>query len=146
MWNWWRKVEIPQPVYCLGELLLGRQLREFDVLIADRQRLQAEQRELRETLTRVRRGVEMLQGKLTQSEQLLLEAQTACERTIMGVALSNNAEASRYIELKKRLDAYDGLFRQLGLFIHKQPIAPAEAVAAAPDPPAAAPPHSAAPE
>jgi predicted nucleic acid-binding Zn-ribbon protein len=118
----------------MAESLLGARLREFDELIADRKALRDEHRDLRETLTRVRRGVEMLQGKLTESEQLLLAAQEACERTTMGVALSNNAGASRYIELKKRLDAYDNLFRLLGVQVQNQSIGP---LAAAAEPPAA---------
>ena len=44
------------------------------------------------------------------------------ERLKEGVARSSDAQAARYLELTKRLDAYDKVFKQLGLLISKQPV------------------------
>ena len=41
-----------------------------------------------------------------------------------GVSRSADAQASRYMELTKRLDAYDKVFKQLGVLIAREPTLP----------------------
>ena len=58
------------------------------------------------------------------------------------MALTNDAQASRYLELKRRLDKYDKTFEQLGILIKAVPVV----LTAAPVPAEAAPPDSAPPK
>ena len=60
----------------------------------------------------------MLQ-KISDTEIVLAPYETACQKAYELTAISNDAQASPYNDLRKRLDAYDAVFKQFGMVIQK---------------------------
>jgi Tfp pilus assembly protein PilX len=108
---------------------VGRQLQQEHWLKhVVREQLQAEQASLKERERDLHNAIEIgeeraraLIAKIAECEPVLLSYENACERALEQTLISNDAQAARYSELKKRLDAYEKVFQQLGVLIQKQP-------------------------
>ena len=60
--------------------------------------------------------------QLAEAESIMANYERTTEAAVEKVWASTNAQAQRYTELKKRLDAYDVVFRQFGVLVQKQPL------------------------
>jgi len=80
--------------------------------------------DLRDQLLLINQHAAAVEGYLVKSQEALLDMTEKAEKATERVFISNNAETSRYIELKKRLDKYDTTFQQLGILIAQQKVAP----------------------
>jgi non-ribosomal peptide synthetase component E (peptide arylation enzyme) len=78
--------------------------------------------ELQQMIRKLGDDVRSFQTMLADSTPLLDRYEQTAEKVLEQVSLTNDAQASRYAELKKRLDSYDKVFQQLGILIGKQPV------------------------
>jgi hypothetical protein len=111
------------------QLAVGRQLQQEHWLKhVVREQLQQEQASLKQRERDLHNAIEIgeerahaLLAKIAECEPVLLSYENACERAMEQTLISNDAQAARYNELKKRVEAYDKVFQQLGVLIQKQP-------------------------
>ena len=115
---WWRKPKPQTPD-------LTQEIEKFRTAMT----------ELKGQLLFARRQSEMIETKLGDSQEAVLSLVKQAEEAAARVLLSNDAQAHRYIELKKRLDKYDTTFQQLGILIAQQRVAPADSQPSVPPTP-----------
>lgn len=84
----------------------------------------AQLQEAKDVLGQMQQLGEYLREKLEEANTALDRYELAIEKIQTNVAVVNDAQAARYLELKKRLDKYDTTFQQLGILIKAIPIAP----------------------
>jgi predicted nucleic acid-binding Zn-ribbon protein len=97
-------------------------LKQLDEVEARLKRVSDEASKLDDSLQEIAVTIRQWHQQLTDAESIMANYEKTTEAAVEKVWASTNAQAQRYMELKKRLDAYDVVFRQLGVFVQKQTV------------------------
>ena len=95
-------------------------LKQLDEVETRLKRVSEDASKLDASLQEIAITIRQWHQQMAEAESIMANYEKTTVAAVEKVWASTTAQAQRYMELKKRLDAYDVVFRQLGVFVQKQ--------------------------